>query len=498
MVPEPDVLDGGPVVEDVLVAELELAGELALGDVREAEGVARGLDVVGDVRRLFDRFVRQDAEAMDHGGVEVDAEDLRGGVEADAADGEHQALARGGEGDESRGDEGEDDEPVEHRQARVHVGVGGALHRAEGAEEELVAREPGVEGEEREHRGAEAEEVRARPAVRLEAPRPEGEAAPSAVEHRGEEEAHADERRQRRGERLERRQGEDVEGDVLAEDGIGDAEGGGVHPAQPRVPVRRAAQPGEERHHRDDGPDEAGDDAPDLDPGLSRGVGEDHALEPLGELGDEPEVRRQHPAVDEPDGHPEPDARPEDGGEELLVTERAEPAKVDVERRDRRQREQHEQQDHSRQDPLEEARARFAVVSLSHDSALPRRAPAYNARRWRRAFCGAGGGFRTHTWESPTGDFKSPASANSATPAMRLIAGVCASSAGESMGAGPFRARCAEYRPLTPDAFNQYHRVYFGPCFCCRFPPTGCSASRHRAVPPPRDRLKAGRRRSRR
>ena len=64
-IPEADVVNGVLVVGDLLLGDLLARRELPLLDAIEAVGVARRLNVAGDVRLLSGDFVRLDDEVLD-------------------------------------------------------------------------------------------------------------------------------------------------------------------------------------------------------------------------------------------------------------------------------------------------------------------------------------------------------------------------------------------------------------------------------------------------
>ncbi len=77
VIPEPDVLERGRIVRDVVARQQRIAGQRTLLDVLEAERTPRRRDVVLDERRLAHLLVGRDDETLQDGAVDLAADRRR-------------------------------------------------------------------------------------------------------------------------------------------------------------------------------------------------------------------------------------------------------------------------------------------------------------------------------------------------------------------------------------------------------------------------------------
>ena len=135
------------------------------------------------------------------------------------------------------------------------------------------------------------------------------------------------------GDGLQRGQLKHVEADVVAKDRVDLVERSRVPEAQPRDPLRPCGQPGQksgDNRQRDDGGAEV---RADREKALTARVPKGGAVQTSGEGEGEAQVGVEQRRGGQTDDDGETDLRPENGGEHLLVADRAEPPKVEVELR---------------------------------------------------------------------------------------------------------------------------------------------------------------------
>ena len=224
-----------------------VAGELALLDLVEREGLARGGDVVLDERRLARLLVGRDDEALDDGGVGLAAERgrrRRAPRRRPAALVRPVSAVRGGKARRRPARPGSAASCRRH--ARVHVGVARALDDAGRRGAGVGAAEPRAEREQQEERRGEPRQVR--PARDRRCAEPNGVSASWPATRRGPRCRSPRPARPARSPSARTssrsRQREDVERGVVAEDRVGRAERHVLPPRQQRQPfARRVARP---------------------------------------------------------------------------------------------------------------------------------------------------------------------------------------------------------------------------------------------------------------
>jgi len=344
VVPQPHVLEGGRVVGDVGLRELSLAGEGPGLHLVQPERAACGGDVVLNVGRLAHLLVRVDVETLEQRRVPLPG-DGHGEVGPDGGRHRPEPGAEGVEHGEAGAEDGHDHDHQRCGHAGVHVGVARAVEdRARGVDQVLRALQPGPPGQEQEQDGAEQRQV---------APRAggEGERAGEAARDAAGQQVHAagrqagddDERLQQAPQELLDRQREDVEADLVPEEGVRLAEGHAVAPREPRLPLAGREQGDEDREERG-GAERQPVELPatgdgQLDP-LARREHRAHVAQAADGL---PQVQPQ-PAHREHEGRDEEgDPRAQDRDEHLLVADLVEPEPVGVQMQQRGPA-QHEQQ----------------------------------------------------------------------------------------------------------------------------------------------------------
>ena len=220
--------------------------------------VARRRDVAGDVRLLLGRLGRLHLEALDERGVDR-AGDHRD--ERPEADGDHRqpppALPDVHD-QQDRGEERDEEQEVDRRQLRLHVGVAGAVDEAARREGEAVALQPVAralqQGQRREQHRQMGLDLRRHPLARSLQP----DAAVQVVGD-GRDDDHDDHRREQPvDDEAQERQREDVEADVDAEERVLLPEVDAVGEQDPVVPLARRTDAGDEpEQQRHDDADQA-------------------------------------------------------------------------------------------------------------------------------------------------------------------------------------------------------------------------------------------------
>ena len=240
--------------------------ERLLGDRVEAHGVAGGLDVVRDVRRLAVRLVGPDLELLDERRVAGADQQRHERPQADGDDRIAPAPPPDVDDEQPEREQRDDQQQVDGRQLGVDVGVGGAVDHAPGREVELVALEPVVggldQGEQSEQDRQVGLDLRRDPLGRR-ALHPD---AAAEVVRGGGDDQHDDQRHEQPVHREgQERELEDVEPDVDPELRVLDAEVDPVAEQDPGLPLGGDARAGDDReHHGDHEPHRALPTADDL------------------------------------------------------------------------------------------------------------------------------------------------------------------------------------------------------------------------------------------
>ena len=212
------------------------AGEVAFDDVAQAVGEAGGIDIAGDELLFTFALVWLDLERLDEVGVDDAADQSGDHPETEGEQGQavavlgEERVRHGGEA----GEEGEGDQDVEHRQARVDISVGRAEDDAAGREDEVEDPEVGAERDEQQDDAEQHRQVEPHAsgdvefeALEREREGVDGAGAECGDDHDAEEPA-LDE--------LVGGQIEHVEGDVAIEGGIFATELDAVEPGEDGLP----------------------------------------------------------------------------------------------------------------------------------------------------------------------------------------------------------------------------------------------------------------------
>ena len=253
MIPQPHVVERGPVLVDVGLGQLGVTREGPLLNRVERERFPRGVDVVLDERRFAHLFVGRHDEALDGARVELPGQ-CRQGIDAHGADGVGGAAAHGPRRREAGAHEGRRGFRQREGHPGVDVGVAGAADDAGGREHRVRTVEPRAGGEQHEERRGQEAEMPARASAEPDAEGRDRHLAAEQVERPRAGGGHAHLHEPVRAQQVEHRQCEDVERDVVAEDGIGRAEGLPLLPAEELAPRRGRIERDEYgRAGRDDG-----------------------------------------------------------------------------------------------------------------------------------------------------------------------------------------------------------------------------------------------------
>ena len=252
MIPQANILDGIGVAYDVVLGEFRVAGQIARLHRIEVERPAGRLDVVRHVRRFRRLFVWRHDEALNGAAVKA-AGDRRHQVH------DHRQWHRPQRGRErvvqreQRGKNGCHRNNPQDRHARHHVGIGRAVHDVPASDVRQQVRnlEIGMKGKDEENRGKEQRQMPTRFADhRHAAALREVQRAGQHICHRRSGKRHDEQRQEKLLGDIENRQPVDVETDVVAENGIDDAERHAVPELQPLKPLAACR---EADHERDDG-----------------------------------------------------------------------------------------------------------------------------------------------------------------------------------------------------------------------------------------------------
>ena len=227
----------------------------------EVEAAARPLDVALDVGALALQLGRRDGEALRQRGPSEPGDYPRDEPQPERGEDEPERLPQVRDAyrveHDAGGEQGDDGEHEQRGQARVHVGVGRAGHRARGGEERLVAVEEVRERDGHHEPRARERQLRARAGA-------DGRVYPACAEDeqvqpRRRDEGDEGEAHQPSLDGVQHGQDERVEAHVVVELRVLDAEVGGVHEQQEvAVLVRQAGRERErdESPHRDRAHDE--------------------------------------------------------------------------------------------------------------------------------------------------------------------------------------------------------------------------------------------------
>ena len=250
IVPQRHVVERGGVALDVCGRQGGFARNLALDNLVERKTDARGVDGMRDEGHLAHLLVRRDYQALQDEGVELPARTTpmyRPAAISRANNRCRRDLVERKQGAEA----GDDDQHPLHGNARVDVDIRRAVNDAGRGGEQLRNAEPRPECEEQEQCGNQHAQVPPRrvadqqPAERVEHQALAGEVN-DAHDDGGEQ--HRDEGQVL--EELKKRQLEEVERNVVAQDRVVGAERHGVARHEPDVPLARRIQGDEERDDR--------------------------------------------------------------------------------------------------------------------------------------------------------------------------------------------------------------------------------------------------------
>ena len=327
VVPEADVLDREVVAAQILAGQVLLGGEVPLLDVVELVGQARVLDVPLDVGPLEDDLVGDDLELLHEGRVNPPAENEEGRDDTDGHDGD-QRLADKGIGDDRRpAERGDDHEGLEDPELGRHVGVARAEDDPALGEQDLVEREPRPEDTPEEKERHEDQQVPLRPRRQAEdLRRPDDHGLADDVDHgRGDEgeEVQTDEPAE---DVAQQGKLEDVEPDVLPEEGVVHPEGRGVDVQQQVLPLIGPGERGKQAEQKGDCQDQ------ELQ-GLIPGGHVDRVtslvqLELRGQAVGRGEVQEEEQEVGDAEERGRLELRDQADGEDVLVTHLLEPEPV--------------------------------------------------------------------------------------------------------------------------------------------------------------------------
>jgi hypothetical protein len=158
VIPQPHVLERAAVVLDVLPGEGGLAAQLALLDLVECVGLARRGDVVFHERRFADLLVGRHDETLQHARIAFAAEE-DDGIERGSRDDVPVRSAKRGRDRKACGNDRRGHQRERCRQARMRVGIIGALDDSRRLDDLLQPAEPGAQREHEEERGRKPREV---------------------------------------------------------------------------------------------------------------------------------------------------------------------------------------------------------------------------------------------------------------------------------------------------------------------------------------------------
>ncbi len=249
-VEEPDVPDRLLVADDVVAGQLGGVVERLAFDLVQAHRVAGGLDVAFDVLGLTARLGRLDLEPLDDGRVDPRHDDGREAPQPHGHHRQHPPPAPDVHDEETRGEDRDEQQQVQRGELRLHVGVERTVDGAPRGERELVAVEPVPH---RPDEGHDREQHREVPLHRRGGPLAHGahpDAAVEVVGRRGDEEDRDERPEQPVHDERQERQLEDVEADVGVEEGVGHPPLLPVREEDPRLPLARRPDAGDEREHR--------------------------------------------------------------------------------------------------------------------------------------------------------------------------------------------------------------------------------------------------------
>ncbi len=243
-VPKPHVLDGGGVGLDVGQGQVGLAIELPGVDAVDPPGLARGGDVVDEVRRLPGQLGRRDHELLHERREEPAAQEHRREVSRDGQDAVAGELPPDPpEQDQPRRQHGEDGGGLEGRQGGVHVGVAGADQRAGGAVEQRGdVHQPEPDGGEQEACRQEDGQVHAGGRFHPDGAGGWDDVAAQQVDDPDQDQGQQGDPREVAHEDRQGGQGEDVPAHVPPEGRVGDAERRRVHCLEHGGPERGDGQ----------------------------------------------------------------------------------------------------------------------------------------------------------------------------------------------------------------------------------------------------------------
>ncbi len=243
------------VVDDVLgrLFHVVVVGVGLRHHVGQAHALARGQDVVLDVRRLARRLARLDPHRLDERRVGRAGDDADEGPEPDGHRRQHPAALPDVVDEQAARQQRDEQQQLERRQRGVDVGVGGALHVAPARERERVAGQVVVDRLDQRERGQDHRHVRldlrSHPLERA----LRSDAAVQVVGHQRDQQDDDQRVEQPLLDPDQEGQLEHVEADVGVERGVLHPELLGVGEQDPLLPEARLADPGDEaeeqRHH---------------------------------------------------------------------------------------------------------------------------------------------------------------------------------------------------------------------------------------------------------
>ncbi len=333
MVPEPDVLDGGPVILNVLGRQIVRHVEVDLVHALQRVRFVGRRDVVLDVRALLVELVRYHHQLLHERGICRPAQEGEDQQDAQRVARHLERAALDAGDDDDTGERRRDHQQREHRQPRVDVGVArsaGEDVRARGEQQvELV--EPVAEDLDEQRQAEQPQAVCPRPRDRLHRVADDTDGLLVEVKQHADHEGDHYRVVDRLPEVLNEPEAEDVEADVLAEDGVGLAEGDGVLELEPGVPLPAGDDTGHHRAH--EGEEQQGPIGVLLDL-LALLIRQQPAADEGHVIGQGParqaHVRQQPDEEDDPHDRRQLHLRPEYLREDLALFHRSEPQIVGV------------------------------------------------------------------------------------------------------------------------------------------------------------------------
>ncbi len=253
IVPQPDVLDREAIALERGGGQVVGGRELLLDHAVERVRLARHPDIVLDEGALGDELIGRDPKALEQRRIHAEAADPEQRQRDEPGDEEAPARPEDLEDAGAGAEQGEDGEPSEDGQRRVHVGVGRAEDETPRRVEQIEAVEPEPHGPQHEQQCPQSQQVGARARRQPRAVGGEDEAPLQHVHGGRQDQGAGDEGGGPSVDQAPDGQLEDEEPEVAAEERVRSAERHRIHVRQDRVPRSAPAGAREQCDHRDDG-----------------------------------------------------------------------------------------------------------------------------------------------------------------------------------------------------------------------------------------------------